>query len=119
MDKSKTQPHQSANAAPRPVHPLLRHPGKIDDMMAKLKDRAAGKEFQVEELQEWKLAVSRLADSPDGKVFLAALVQFSDYFAPQGKTRDTVKMVEDRCKIAFYLTWVRPFLTATQRSEIE
>lgn len=99
-------------------HPLLRNASQVDDIAAALRKSREAKEFQIEEVEKWKDCVKALAASPNGKLFLKSMLQFAGYGEP-ANIRDTMRMVETAMKSAFYLKWVKPFLTPEVRSTIE
>ena len=99
-------------------HPLLRDAHVAQNLMKALQNRDKAQEWKVEQLEEWKASVNRLAASPDGRVFIRAMLEFSGYNLP-GDIGNTVKMVEDNGKQAFYKRWVRPFLSKELRIEVE
>lgn len=99
-------------------HPLLRAETLANDMMARLKNRDKPDEFKVHELEEWKKVVNRLAATNDGQAFIRAMLQYSSFNLP-GDISNTVKMVEDNGKQAFYKRWVRPYLDKALRTDVE
>lgn len=119
----KPKPQASRPVNPESVstdtgHPLLR-PTQLDKFTAAAQKRAQAKEFQIEELGQWRDSLNRIAASPDGQLLLRSMIQFSELHSPPADYKDTVKMVVDRSRQAFYLTWVRPYLDPQLRKEIE
>lgn len=113
-------PPQAADAEEnvRGGHPLMRNMPQVDDLMAAARARKAHKEFQITELEQWSDAVNGLASTPNGKLFLKSMLQFSGIFDP-ANIRDTMGMVDAGIKAAFYMKWVRPHLNPDLRSSIE
>lgn len=116
----------SPPAAPEPeqaednskLHPLLRGQQPADALLAAAMRRKEQKEFQIEELEEWKTCVNVLAATPNGKMFLRSMIQFSGVNdAPE--LSNPQRMVTNTIKAAFYLRWVRPFINPDLRKEIE
>lgn len=99
-------------------HPLLREGTQIDGFLQAAQKRKEAKEFQIEELEQWKACVNGLAASPNGRLFLQNMVKYTGRNDP-ANIRDTMKMVDVGIKSAFYLTWVRPFLDPSLRKDIE
>lgn len=117
MAKSPNKPFDPGQPSRNTGHPMLKS-NQVMDALARATERDKRKEFEIAELDKWKLSINRVVATPDGKALFRAMISHSDLFAP-GSTRDTVKMVEDKCKIDFYLKWVRPYLDVTLRKEIE
>lgn len=112
------QPQQTSNEAEIPLHPVLRQQNSADKLLAAAAARRAQKEFQIEELEAWTQTINALAASPNGQIFLRSMIQFSGLFDVPSM-RDTIKMVDDKMKAAFYLRWVRPYLPPDLRMELE
>lgn len=100
------------------AHPLLRQATQVDEMLAAAAKRKEAKEFQIEELEVWKDAVNGLAATPNGRLFLKSMLQFTAHFEPVN-TGSAQTMVERALKASFYLKWVRPYLNPDLRSAIE
>lgn len=116
---SNKTPHDPAQPSRNTGHPLLKNATQVQAMIDRAAGRDAAKEFEIEELDKWRLSLNRIAATPDGKALFRAMISFSDLFTPPGNSRDTVKMVEDKNKAAFYLKWVRPYLDSSLRKDIE
>lgn len=114
---AKQPPQQPEEAQPH-LHPVLRGLGRVDERMARRTSLKEKQDFQIEELEQWKTAVNGLASTSNGKMFLTNMVKFSQLSVPRGMN-ETLQMVEDKLRAAFYLTWVRPFLKPELRREIE
>lgn len=100
------------------LHPLLRGQQPAEALMAAALKRKEQKEFQIEELEEWKTCINGLAATPNGKMFLRSMIQFSGVNdAPE--LSNPQRMVTNTIKAAFYLRWVRPFIQPDLRKEIE
>lgn len=99
-------------------HPLLAQMLQTDKFAADAQKRKEFQEFQIAELETWKQTVLTLAASTNGQLFLKSMVQHSGMFSSPNY-KDTLKMVDVRLKSAFYLDWVRPYLTPDLRSTIE
>ncbi len=99
-------------------HPVLRQLTKIDEMTEALRSKREDKEFKIQELDKWKECVLALAGSTAGQMFLQNMNKFSGHNDPVN-TRDAHDMAERAIKSAFYLKWIRPFLSPEQRSTVE
>lgn len=99
-------------------HPLLNQQHAATDLLKRLQSRDKVDEFKVDQLDEWRAAINRLAASDDGRMLLRAMLQFSNYNV-HGDISNTVKMVEDNGKQSFYKRWVRPYLDRSLRFEVE
>lgn len=100
------------------LHPLLRGQNPAEALMAAAQRRKEQKEFQIEELEEWKKCVNGVAATPNGQMFLRSMIQFSGINDPP-ELSNPQRMVTNTIKAAFYLRWVRPFITPDLRKEIE
>lgn len=101
-----------------PVHPLLRQTSQIDDLAEKLRAKKDYQDFQVEELEQWKVCVNSLASSPNGKMLLRAMIDDSGIAKPP-KLADPQRMIVNNIKASFYLTWVKPYLEPEVRRDLE
>lgn len=108
------QPAPSRNTG----HPLLRGESQALDYFAKLRENKEQLAMKAEELKEWKATLNRMASTKDGAQVLRIMIMLSGWQQP-GNIKDTVRMVEDNGRIDFYLRWIRPYLDATLRKEIE
>lgn len=118
MAKQPTQGSTQTSEAQTGQHPLLNRLPQVDELLNRMAGKKERQEFKIEELEEWKRCINGLAATPNGQLFLRSMIQFSGLFVP-GNIRDTLGMVEDKCKAAFYLQWVRPYLDEQLRKEIE
>lgn len=109
---------QAEGEEAQPLHPLLRNLSQVDELLKASAARKEQREFQITELETWRDCVNGLAASPNGRMFLQSMVQFSGLFDP-ANIRDTMKCVDVGVKSAFYLKWVRPYLNPDLRKEIE
>lgn len=100
------------------LHPLLRGQNPAEALMAAATRRKEQKEFQIDELEEWKICVNGLASTPNGQMFLRSMIQFSGVNEPP-ELGNPQRMVTNTIKAAFYLRWVRPFLNPNLRKELE
>lgn len=101
-----------------PVHPLLK---TATALQKHLERHAAGdqkEEVIIERIEEWKDCLNRLVKIPDAQHFFRHLIKHAEIFKTPD-TRNTVKMVENAGKKAFYLDYVRPYLTDELRKAIE
>lgn len=111
------QPEQNDTDNSR-LHPLLRGQSPADALMAAATKRKEQKEFQIEEFEEWKKCVNGVAATPNGRMLLRSMIQFSGVNEPP-ELNNPQKMVTNTIKAAFYLKWVRPVLSPDLRREIE
>lgn len=118
MVKPKPQASQPSEDKVSTGHPLLNQMLQTDAFADQARKRQEFQEFQIAELETWKATVKALAASVDGQLFLKSMVQHSGMFSSPNY-KDTLRMVDVRLKSAFYLDWVRPFLTPDIRSTIE
>ena len=100
------------------AHPLHRNLSKVSEALERMAGKDAAEEKFIDDLEEWKKCVQSIAGSPNGTQFLKVMVRHMGLYAPPN-TANTVKMVEDAGKRGFYLNFVRPYLTATHKGEIE
>jgi hypothetical protein len=100
------------------AHPLMRHTTQAQEMLEKAMARKEADDFKIKEIEEWKLCVNSVASSPNGRMLLRSMLQFSGVLeAPQ--VNNPNRMVTNTIKGSFYLTWVRPFLNPEVRRELE
>lgn len=110
------QPEQAEDNSK--LHPLLRGQQPAEALMAAAMRRKEEKEFQIGELETWKECVNGLAATPNGKMFIRSMIQFSGVNDPP-ELSNPQRMVTNTIKAAFYLRWVRPFINPDLRKEIE
>ena len=110
--------HDPATPSRNTGHPLLQGSNQALDIMEKIQQRQQFKEFQIEEIAKWRETINRIMATQDGRTLLKAMIGFSGLLGPQD-TRDTLRIVEQRWKLAFYLTWIRPYLDPTIIKDIE
>lgn len=113
-----TQPASPPDEPQHTGHPLSGNTTQIDQFLRNAKRRTEEKEFQIEELEQWKQCVNAVAASAQGQVFLKNMIKASGLHEPSDY-RNTMRMVDVGLKSAFYLKWVRPFLNHDLRSSIE
>lgn len=118
MAKQPNKPHDPAEPSRNTGHPLLQGNNQALDIMERLQQRQQYKEFQIEEIAKWREAINRIVATPDGRVLIKAMIGFSGLLSPQD-IRDTQRIVEQRWKLAFYLTWIRPYIDSTLIKDIE
>lgn len=116
--KSVITPQDPTTPSTNTGHPLLKHGNIADEFMKTLAARDKAKEFKIEQIEEWKKAINRLAATSDGQLFIRAMLEFSGYHDDDAVINAT-KMVEDKGKQAFYKRWIRPYLEKSLRNEIE
>lgn len=100
------------------THPLLRGESQVDSLLAAARKRNEQKEFQITELEAWKTCVNGLAATTNGQMFLRSMIQFSGVNDPP-MLGNPQSMVVNTIKAAFYLRWVRPYLSSDLRKDIE
>lgn len=121
MDKPKQQASPVIPEQPEDnsrLHPLLRGKNPAENLMAAALARKEQKEFQIEEVEEWKKCVNGLASTPNGRMFIRSMIQFSGVNEPP-ELGNPQRMVTNTIKAAFYLRWVRPFVNPDLRKELE
>lgn len=99
-------------------HPMLKNEAQVMKMLKNWQQLEDKEEVIVERIEEWKACVNRLAATSDGKHLMRMMIKFAGIFAAPN-TANTVKMVENAGKAAFYLTHVRPYLEVTLRHDVE
>lgn len=99
-------------------HPLLKNDSQTTELLKRFQQQQESDEAIIERIEEWKDSLNRLASTADGQHFLKMMIKHGGIFTPRN-TSNTVKMVEDAGKSAFYLKYVRPYLDAAHRQEIE
>lgn len=72
------------------------------------------KELEGDELL-FKLAVDRIADTDDGKLFLKVMIRYCGIFSPS----KAENLIEQAARRNLYLELIRPFLNVQLRKEIE
>ena len=112
MDKHKQPELPSEQTG----HPLLRNTTLVDEIIKRSNDRKEQEEFKIEELKQWKDCINGLAATPNGKLFLTSMIQFSQHFNGNAPIKDAA---ECKVRLAFYLKWVRPYLNRELRKEVE
>lgn len=117
-DKIKITPVDPTADAIDTGHPLLRNAAQATDILKRMQGMEKAQEFKIHQIEEWKAALNRVASTPDGQLFITAMIQFSGYHNDDAVINAT-KMVEDKGKQAFYKRWVRPYLDPLLRKEIE
>lgn len=100
------------------VHPLSQQTDKAEQLFEGLKARKERQNFQIKEIEEWKETVNALAASPIGQKFLRNMLEESGDRGPPN-LKDGNSIIVGKIKSAFYLTWVRPFLSPDVRRELE
>lgn len=99
-------------------HPLLKNESQAMDLLKRFKQEQEQDEVLIERQLEWKDCLNRLASTGDGQHFLKLMIKHSGVFVPRNVS-NTVKMVEDAGKSAFYLKHVRPYLDSSLLAVIE
>lgn len=100
------------------THPLMRKTSQAQDMLERSLKRHDADDFKIKEVEEWKICINAVASTPNGRMLLRSMLQFSGVLdVPQ--LNNPNKMVTNTIKGAFYLTWVRPYLKPEVRRELE
>lgn len=119
--KQPESPQQSEEVAQEDfstAHPLNRHRTQTSDLLEAALRRQDATDFKIKEIAEWKVCVNAVASTPNGRMLLRSMLQYSGVLdVPQ--VNNPNKMVTNTIKGSFYLTWVRPFLEPEVRKEIE
>ena len=100
------------------AHPLNRHRSQVSDMLESSLKRQEATDFKIKEVAEWKACVNAVASTPNGRMLLRSMLQYSGVLdVPQ--VNNPNKMVTNTIKGSFYLTWIRPYLEPDVRKELE
>ena len=100
------------------AHPLMRGTSQVQEMVEKSLARKDADDFKIKEVAEWKLCVNAVASTPNGRMLLKSMLQYSGLMDPP-QINNPNKMVTNTIKGSFYLTWIRPFLEPDVRKELE
>lgn len=122
MAKAKQPQSQPSAEEPQEdfshAHPLMRHQTQAQAMLEKALARKDADEFKIKEIEQWKRCVNAVAASPDGRMLLRSMLQYSGVLeAPV--INNPNRMVTNTIKGSFYLTWIRPYLQPEVRRELE
>lgn len=100
------------------AHPLNRHRSQTDELLERALSRKEADDFKIKEIAEWKACVNAVAATPNGRMLLRSMLQYSGVLdAPA--INNPNKMVTNTIKASFYLTWIRPYLNQDVRKELE
>lgn len=100
------------------AHPLMRHTTQSQELMEKALGRKTAHDFKISEIAEWKKCVNAVANTPNGRMLLKSMLQYSGVLdAPD--IANANKMVTNTIKGSFYFTWIRPYLQPEVRRELE
>lgn len=100
------------------AHPLMRNKSQAQDMLEKAMSRKDENDFKIQEVAQWKQCVNAVAASDNGKMLLRSMIQFAGIMEPPVLNNPN-RMVTNTIKGSFYLTWIRPYLEASVRRELE
>ena len=100
------------------AHPLNRHRTQTSDMLEQALKRQDASDFKIKEIAEWKACVNAVASTPNGRLFIRSMLQYSGVLDIPSVNNPN-KMVTNTIKAAFYLTWVRPYLEPNVKKELE
>lgn len=118
--KPESQPSEADGAQEdfSRAHPLNRNRTQVGDMLERSMQRQEANEFKVKEIAEWEMCVNAVASTPNGRMLLRSMLQYSGILdAPT--LNNPNKMVTNTIKGSFYLTWIRPYLQPEVRKELE
>lgn len=133
MSKDKENPRKKGNLveeAPRQPftkiseaketsqHPLHRTMSRMEMALDKLSNKEQVQEQVLEDREEWAKCVKALASSANGKLFFKVMCRHAQVFLPPVPENAT-KVVLNSARQEFYLKFVRPFLDANHKGEIE
>lgn len=104
--------------APASNHPLHRTMSRVEKALGQFADKEQIEERVIDDKEEWKKCVRALASSPHGQLFLKVMCRHAQVFMPPTPENAT-KVVLNAAKQEFYFKFVRPFLEATHKEEIE
>lgn len=111
-----TKVSDAANAAS--PHPLHRTVSRVEKALERIAGQDSREEAMLENIEEWKKCVRGIASSTHGQYFLKVMNRHSGAFAPPTPENAT-KVVLNAAKQEFYFKFVRPYLEATHKGEIE
>ena len=111
---SEAQPEEDFSRA----HPLMRNASQTQDMIERHLARKDADDFKIKEITEWKTCINAVASTPNGRMLLRSMIQFSGIMDAPALNNPN-RMVTNTIKGSFYLTWVRPYLTPEVRKELE
>lgn len=100
------------------AHPLMRNRTQTDTLLEDALKRKSVDDFKIKEIAEWKLCVNAVANTPNGRMLLRSMLQYSGVLDAPALNNPN-KMVTNAIKGAFYLTWIRPYLKPEVRKELE
>lgn len=135
MSKDKAKPRKKGNlvepAARQPFtkvsdggpreesnHPLHRTMSRVEQALDKMSNKGAQQETILENAEEWKKCVLGIASTTNGQHFLKMMCRHAKVLAPPSPENAT-QVVLNAARQEFYLRYVRPFLEATHKMEIE
>ena len=96
----------------------MRHTSQAQDMLERSLKRHDADDFKIKEITEWKNCINAVASSPNGRMLLRSMIQFSGIMDVPALNNPN-RMVTNTIKGSFYLTWVRPYLQPEVRRELE
>lgn len=100
------------------AHPLNRHRSQTSNLLERALKRKDADDFKIKEIEEWKTCVNAVASTPNGRMLLRSMLQYSGLMAPP-EVNNPNRMVTNTIKGSFYLTWIRPYLQSDVRKELE
>ncbi len=126
MAKSKQPPSDKIMPAADPAapsrntgHPLLRSESHMMEVFQRGLAAEKQEEKLIEQVEDWKLCINRVAATADGQQLLRNMFKFAGYFSPEANAGNGVKLVEMEGRRKFYSLYVRPYLEPKLRKEIE
>jgi len=90
----------------------------VEKLLAKHIEGEKQQEVVIERIEEYKLAVNRIASMNEGKLLFKYMLKFNSLFADDAQL-NPAKLIEDKGKRAYYLKLIRPYLDPKLRMEIE
>jgi len=91
---------------------------KVMDLLKKMQREKDQQEVIVENQEDYKRALNRIAKSKDGQHVIKLLMKFCGVYSVSNHN-DVIRMAEERARRSVYLAMIRPYLTPTIRAEIE
>lgn len=121
VEETPRQPFTKVSeAAPNQpsAHPLHRTMSRVEQALSRVAEKGQVEEKIIENAEEWKKAVLGVASTPNGQHFLKMMCRHAKVLAPPSPENAT-QVVLNAARQEFYLRYVRPFLDATHKGEIE
>lgn len=89
-----------------------------EKLLAARDDRKKSEEVAIERVEEYKAALNKIANTPDGYLVLRAIMRYCGIFAVK-PTRDGMGLVSDKALHDFYIMMIRSHLNQQNRQTLE